>query len=97
MNIKTRTAVFIALCLIQSVSLAATPASCTDTSGKALPAEACMGAASPSAQAPSSSQGFAGRKSLVLKNMRHAEGVIRKAISCAEKARNDDALTRCAK
>lgn len=97
MKIYSKAAVLVALCLAQTVSVAATPASCTDTSGKSLPAEACMGGATPAAQTPSTSQGFAGRKTLVLKNMRHAEGVIRKAIACAEKARNDDALTRCAK
>lgn len=78
---------------------AATVASCTDGSGKALPAEKCMtrpkGAATGSPPSPEPS-GFAGRKALVLKNMRHAERVIKDTIACAEKAKTDRALKACA-
>lgn len=41
--------------------------------------------------------GFAGRKVLILKNMRHAERVIKTAIACAERSGSDAALQACAK
>lgn len=95
-----KTIAFAALCALASTSFAAAPASCFDRTGKSLPPEKCVEApkasAKTSAQAPARGTGFAGRKAMVLKNMRNAEGVIKKTIACAEKARNDEALRACA-
>ncbi len=91
-----KTITFAALCAFASTSFAAAPASCFDRSGKALPPEKCVGTPKPVSQTPASSSAFAGRKAMVLKHMYHAEGVIKKTIACAEKARNDEALRACA-
>jgi hypothetical protein len=91
-----KTIAFAALCAFASTSFAAAPASCFDRSGKALPPEKCVETARPVSRAPATGSAFAGRKAMVLKHMRHAEGVIKKTIACAEKARNDEALRACA-
>ncbi len=76
-------------------------AACVDRNGKALAPDKCAsvpGALNvPEVKDPDKVPGFENRRALVVKNLREAQGVINKALACAEKSRTETGLRACAK
>ena len=89
--------VIMAVTVMSQAAFAATPASCVDNNGKSLPASKCVSTAKVVATEEPTVAGFPNRKRMILKDLRHGEGVLKKLISCAEKSSTDESLNACAR